>query len=125
MPQLHPRVGLNVLLVEDEFFIALNAADELEALGAIVLGPAASVETGLSILRSADRIDAAILDINLRGEFVYPLAAALREMDIPFAFATGYDDFAIPPQFTQTPVFHKPVNLSQIMGVLFQTAVRH
>ena len=119
-----PR-GVHVLLIAEEFFVAIATMEELEALGAVVLGPAASVDVGLSIIRSAAQIDAAILDINLRGELVYPLADALVERDIPFAFATGYDASNVPEKFEHAPLFQKPIDLPKILGALMSKATRH
>ena len=81
--------GRTVLVVEDEAIIAVMIADVLNELGATVLGPAGSLQQALA-LADDPRIEAAILDVNLRGERVAPIAARLFDRGIPFAFATGY-----------------------------------
>src|SRR5438270_8852311 len=84
--------GRRVLVVEDEYLIAADIAASLEALGAEVAGPAASVAEALTFLeRDGDRLDGAVLDVNLGKERVYPLADVLRSRGIPFVFTTGYD----------------------------------
>lgn len=78
-----------ILLVEDEALIAAMAADMLANLGATVVGPAGSLSGALALATSAD-CDAAVLDVNLRGERVDPVAAVLGKRGIPVLFATGY-----------------------------------
>src|SRR3712207_6367004 len=86
-----------VLVVEDEFYIADEMALALQKLGAEVVGPVPTKDKALALLASEERIDAAILDINLKGQAVYPVADALAERGVPFVFATGYDQAAVPP----------------------------
>lgn len=81
--------GKRVLLVEDEVLIAEMAVDMLEGLGATVIGPATTLEAGLSLAGSAD-IDAAVLDVNLRGKRIDPIADLLVARGVPVVFATGY-----------------------------------
>src|SRR3712207_5255758 len=83
--------GRRVLVVEDEYLLAEDLRDELEGEGAIVLGPVPSVAEALELLRSGPKPYMAIVDINLQGEMVWPVADRLREMGVPFIFATGYD----------------------------------
>ena len=81
--------GKRILLVEDEVLIAEMVVDMLEGLGATVIGPATSLETGLSLAGSED-IDAAVLDVNLRGKRIDPIADLLIARGVPVVFATGY-----------------------------------
>ncbi len=78
-----------VLVVEDEFMIAMALEAELQSNGFAVVGPAWNVATALRLIAS-ERPDAAVLDVNLSGEWVTPVAEALREMDVPFILASGY-----------------------------------
>jgi CheY-like chemotaxis protein len=78
-----------VLLVEDDYFIVSDLARSFEAEGAEVVGPAATVADGLALLAEAPNLDGAVLDINLQGEMVFPLADALTARGVPFVFATG------------------------------------
>src|SRR3712207_954447 len=91
-----PLAGRRVLVVEDEYFIADDIARALRKLGAEVVGPLASRDEALDAFSSGQSIDAAVLDINLRGDAVYPVADALRGRKVPFVFATGYDPATIP-----------------------------
>ena len=79
-----------VLVVEDEWLIAAQIGRVLEEAGAVVLGPAHSVEEALALLRDGAPPDAALLDVNLRGELVTPVARALAGLGVPFALVTAY-----------------------------------
>src|SRR3954467_14286390 len=92
MAQPESLRGRCLLVVEDEYLIAADLTASLESLGVEVIGPAASVEEALALVHnSSDRIDGAVLDINLRNERVYPVADVLIERGVPFVFTTGYD----------------------------------
>src|SRR3712207_2858614 len=96
-----------VLIVEDEYFLADDMAQVLQKLGAQVVGPVQTPDKALLLL--ADKpVDAAILDINLKGRMVFPVADALREQGIPFVFATGYDEAAVPEAYKDVPRWEKP-----------------
>lgn len=97
-----------ILLVEDEYFIAEDVRRQLEQLEAEVVGPVGSVEQGRRLVEE-DGLDLAILDINLRGEFVYSLADMLIEQGIPILFTTGYDEAVIPDRFAGVKRCIKPV----------------
>ncbi|WP_414472495.1 response regulator [Microvirga sp. M2] len=99
-----------VLVVEDEYFIADDMAKALEKLGAEVVGPVPKPDKALMLLSSGEGIDAAVLDINLRGEEVFPVADALAERGIPFVFATGYDPSSVPVAYADVPRWEKPFN---------------
>jgi CheY-like chemotaxis protein len=81
-------VGQRILVVEDEILVAGELADDIEELGGIVLGPAYSVKDALAICAGSD-LDAAILDINLNGNKVFPVSDLLLRRGIPFVFHTG------------------------------------
>jgi CheY-like chemotaxis protein len=82
--------GRRVLVVEDEWLVAAEIGRMLEGAGAVVLGPVHSVEEALALLRGGVLPDAALLDVNLRGEMVTPVAQALDERGVPFALVTAY-----------------------------------
>ncbi len=112
MPDLR---DLRVLVVEDDYVIAMDLAGALSDLGAEVLGPAPSVEEALQIIREqGDALDAAILDINLGAECAYPVADVLRERQLPFVFATGYDAWTLPEAYRDAPRCEKPVDPAEI-----------
>lgn len=81
--------GLRVLVVEDEALVALQLEDMLADLGCAIIGPASRVCQALNLL-SGQRVDAAVLDLNVAGELVYPVADALASRTLPYIFATGY-----------------------------------
>ena len=119
-----PLAGQCVLLVEDEYLIAMDLTDELQSRGAQVIGPVASVDEALHLIESTDRIDSAVLDINLNGEMVFPVVDILIERDVPFLFLTGYDQVAIPAHYTDAAHYMKPVNLAEIVETLTRIAPR-
>lgn len=102
-----------VLIVEDEYFVAMEVVKALERKGIATVGPARSVQEALRIVEG-DRIDAAILDINLRNQPVFPLAEELEARNVPFVFATGYGEQMIPQRFRHIPRFEKPLDLESL-----------
>jgi CheY-like chemotaxis protein len=107
-----------VLLVEDEGLVALLIEDLLMDLGCEVVGSCDSIRSALEWLeRAAQAPDGAVLDVNLGGELVYPVAEVLEARRIPFAFATGYgvlpDD-----RFAGVPVLTKPLNQARLKDVV-------
>jgi DNA-binding response OmpR family regulator len=95
-----------VLMVEDEMYLAMMLEDMLVDAGYRVLR-AARLKDAVDLARN-EAVDAAILDINLDGEPVYPLAAQLRELGIPFMFASAYGKPGIPEEYSTYPVLPKP-----------------
>jgi CheY-like chemotaxis protein len=100
-----------------------DVREMLEAEGATVVGPVARLAAAIALAESDSRIDGALLDVNLQGEMVFPLADLLRERNIPFLFATGYDAEAIPPRFAQTKLCDKPLNADQVCRALTRIMV--
>jgi DNA-binding response OmpR family regulator len=95
-----------VLLVEDEMCLAMMLQDLLEDAGYRVL-KAARVAAALN-LASAEDIDAAILDVNVAGTEVFPVADELRRRGVPFMFASGYGERGVPGEFREYPMLQKP-----------------
>lgn len=110
--------GMRILVVEDEYLLADDLRDALSDAGAQVLGPVPSVEDAQALIAAEPRIDGAVLDINLRGKMVFPVADRLRERGVPFAFATGYDAWALPERFAGAPRVEKPVKGAKVMALL-------
>lgn len=102
--------GCRVFLVEDDFLIADDFARRLAAAGADVVGPAATLESATALFRATEGIDFAILDVNLRGVSVLPLASHLREQGVPFAFCPGYGDALIGDDFGLVRRLEKPLS---------------
>jgi CheY-like chemotaxis protein len=99
--------SLRVLIVEDEGFIAMEAEDMLRGFGFDVRASATCVSEAMQCVE-AGGFDVALLDVNLRGENVFPVADALAERGIGFAFATGYGREGIRPDLRDYPVVSKP-----------------
>src|SRR5690348_5209039 len=85
-----PFAGRSILIIEDEYFLADDLANEFTRRGADILGPLNQVADAIALLNSGAKVDGALLDINIRNEWIFPLAEALRERNIPFVFTTGY-----------------------------------
>jgi DNA-binding response OmpR family regulator len=105
-----PLRGLCVLVVEDDYFLAIELCSALRAAGAEILGPARDVATGLAAI-NGERIDCGVLDINLRGRMGFQIATELRSRGIPTIFTTGYDASMIPPELADVVRLEKPVDL--------------
>lgn len=108
--------GLRVLVVEDEALLAMDLEDMLLDVGALVVGPAGSLERGLA-LADAEPVDVAILDVNLNGARSFPIAERLRARETPFIFATGYAQEA-PAAQIDAPVVEKPYDARRILSAL-------
>jgi len=109
-----------ILLVEDEYFVAVEVAKALKDNGLGTVGPTGSVREAFKLIEDGRTIDAAILDINLHGQTVYPLAEALEARNVPFVFATGYGPQAIPQRFRHVPRFEKPLDLELLIQAVAQ-----
>jgi CheY-like chemotaxis protein len=118
MTQTDALSGRRVLVVEDEALVAALLSDMLEDAGATVIGPAGTLGDAAALARDAD-VDAAILDVNLHGQRVDPVAATLAERGVPFAFATGYGRAPAGP-FETAPVLGKPYEFDEVSRVLAQ-----
>lgn len=110
--------GLRIFVAEDEYLIATEVHEILTNAGAEVLGPVASVEDGHELLSREAQIDGAVLDVNLRGGMIFPVADALQERGVPVIFATGYDAGVLPDRFASTPRVEKPHHAQQLTDVL-------
>ncbi len=108
-----------ILVVEDEYFIVDDLVRAFEATGAELVGPVASVDDALDLIEETERIDGAVLDVNLRGEMVYPVADALLARGVPFVFATGYDKGSVPAPYAHITRCEKPVDPRRIAQALF------
>jgi two-component sensor histidine kinase/CheY-like chemotaxis protein len=116
--------GARILLVEDDALIGLDLKDGLEEAGAKIVGPIARLDRALA-LAATDEIDAAVLDVNLGGERVFPLADRLVQLGVPFAFLTGYDKHAVfPDRYRGVPALQKPVSRPAIAAMVERLTVR-
>jgi CheY-like chemotaxis protein len=116
--------GLRVLVVEDEMMVSMLIEDMLTDLGCVVVGPASRLDEAMQLAREAE-LDCAVLDVNLGGQPIFPLADLLREMGAPFAFATGYGDAGLREVDRGSPVLQKPFresDLARVLGELLTNA---
>ena len=107
MPRTSPPMS-NILLVEDEVLVGILMQEMLQDMGYSVSDPCRTLKDSLSAAASG-QFDGAVLDMNLGGESVYPVAELLAARNIPFAFVTGYAADTVDKRFSQIPVFQKPV----------------
>jgi DNA-binding NtrC family response regulator len=113
-----PFTGRRLLIVEDELLIALELQSIVEQLGGTVFGPAESVKSALQLLADTTP-NAALLDANLRGNRVTPVAQACRDRSIPFALVTGYGRLELEePVLQSAPRVRKPFDSRAIHKVL-------
>jgi two-component sensor histidine kinase len=115
--------GRRLLLVEDEPLVSMMMSQMIRDLGGQVIGPFGSLEEAQSAALEA--VDAALLDVNVAGELVYPLADRLAKHKKPMIFLTGYDAGSIDPRFSGSPILTKPIDeleLGAVLAGLFETA---
>lgn len=105
--------ALRVLVVEDEFLVAMDIESMLEQLGCVVVASVPRLLKALDVASSLD-FDLAVLDINLAGEVVYPLAFRLAQRGTPFLFTTGYSTSSLPGELSDRPLLRKPVTLTAL-----------
>ena len=106
-----------VLVVEDQALIAMLVEDMIHEFGSEVVGPASHFGEALRLAQTAE-LDAAILDINVGGEVIFPVADVLQERNIPFIFATGYGSKVLPPQFSNRTALPKPFSYQTLAEAL-------
>jgi CheY-like chemotaxis protein len=112
-----PFADQRVLVAEDDYLVAQQMAHELRELGARIVGPVSTPDAALQ-LACEHRLDAAVLDINLRGGAVYPVADLLTRKGVPFLFVTGYDLRAIPERYAEVRVHDKAAQVLTLAKAL-------
>jgi CheY-like chemotaxis protein len=110
--------GKRILLVEDEFLIVQDLARAFTEAGAAVM-TASGIAGALELIVANQKLDGAVLDINLQGEMAWPVADALAQRGVPFVFATGYEADIIPERFAASRRWAKPVNSALVAEALF------
>lgn len=99
--------GRRVLIVEDESLVSMLLETILEDLGCETVGPAGSVDEGIGVA-SEQLIDAALLDVNVAGQLVFPIAQILKTRGVPFVFSTGYGEGGLPDEWRGSTTIQKP-----------------
>ena len=97
-----------ILVVEDEYLVAMSLADALQDAGSIVVGPVPSVDKAIKKIESEPHIDGAVVDVNLGGLLAYPVADLLIAKRIPFVFTSGYEDNLLRDRYSQVKNCAKP-----------------
>jgi DNA-binding response OmpR family regulator len=106
-----------VLVVEDEALLAMELEELLDGAGCTVVGPFSDVARALDAAHR-ERIDVALLDMNLNGEMVYPLADELTRKGVPFLFVTGYGALDVPERFRSITRVAKPIDPADLANEL-------
>lgn len=114
--------GMRILVAEDEFLVAVLLEEDLKAAGWTVVGPFSDLDAALEAARR-ERFDLAVLDINLKGRLVYPLADELSERGIPLVFLSGYGWASLPSQYRSLPRILKPYDPAVLIPEL-RNAIR-
>ena len=110
-------IGKRVLEVEDEMLVLMGLEDMLSDLGCTSITVAGNVTAGLRCV-DLNEFDLATLDVNLAGTLSYPIARALEEHHVPFAFSTGYGEHGVSREYTDHPVLKKPFTRLQFEHVI-------
>lgn len=118
LERVHGLEGTRVLIVEDECVIAMEIECTLKDCGAQVVGSCNTIESALAQIDYSRDFDAAILDINLRGQYIGPVAERLVRIGIPFVIASGYEARRYAIRFKGVPWLEKPVSPTQIAAAI-------
>jgi CheY-like chemotaxis protein len=109
--------GGSVFLVEDEVMIRMMVADMLEELGYSVAAEAGEINEAIKLAQSAE-FDIAILDVNVNGKVISPVAELIKARNRPFIFATGYGSSGVPEQYRDRPALQKPFQLETLARMI-------
>lgn len=110
--------GRRVLVVEDDYFWADELSAGLRRVGVAVLGPTGTITSALDLLAPEPDLDAAVIDMNLRGERADPVADRLLELGVPVLLVTGYETATLSPAYAALPCLEKPVGLGPVLAAL-------
>jgi CheY-like chemotaxis protein len=112
--------GRRVLVIEDESLVAMLLETILEDMGCTVVGPESNIDDGLIAATTEASLDAALLDVNVAGREVFPVADALRARGVPFVFSTGYGEAGLPEHWRGNPTIQKPFTEGAIRDALMK-----
>lgn len=108
----------NVLVMEDDYIVALDLCAHVESLGVTVIGPAGKIKDGLELAQTATPMHGALLDVNISGQTVFPVADALIARNIPITFVTAYDTCSLPPEYRHIRQIDKPMDPAEVARAL-------
>jgi CheY-like chemotaxis protein len=114
--------GGTVFLVEDEVMIRMMVSDMLEDLGYRVVAEAGEINEAMKLAQTAE-FDIAILDVNVNGKVISPVAELIRARNLPFIFATGYGSSGLPEEYRDRPALQKPFQL-ETLARMIDTALK-
>jgi CheY-like chemotaxis protein len=115
--------GRRILIVEDSPVVGPFTADLLHELGCEVVGPAPNMAAAREMIESED-LDAALMDVHIRGERVFPLCEALAAKGVPFILTSGYADWNMPEKWQGRPRLQKPYTLGAVEEALSHLLLR-
>ena len=110
-------LGRRILVVEDEMLVSMLLEDLLRGRGYEIVGPAGRLREAVD-LATTEAIDAALLDRNIGGKEVYPVAEILTQRGIPFAFVSGYGDSNVKEMFRNRPILKKPFQIEELSRIM-------
>lgn len=117
---LKAAVRRSVLLVEDEVMIRMMVADMLEEIGYVIAAEAGDIDDAVRLVQVTD-FDIAILDVNVNGKVITPVAEAVQLRGLPFVFATGYGAQGLPEKFRDRPTIQKPFQIETLARTIEST----
>lgn len=106
-----------ILIVEDEFIVALAMENALESQNFEVVGPTGTVQKAVGLAEAED-FDAALLDVNLGDQSIAPVAAILKRRSIPFVFISGYGRESLPEDYRDARLLQKPIREDELVAVI-------
>jgi len=109
--------GMRILVVEDEMLVSMLLEDMLADFGCSVVGPAPTIADAMPLATGAG-IDAAVLDLNLGGDSIYPVADVLKARGVPFVFASGYGESGLSDAHRGAPMLQKPYRQADLERAL-------
>ena len=115
-----PLTGRRVLIVEDESLVAMLLETILEDMECIPVGPASNIDDGEVLARDTADLDAALLDVNVAGRQVFPVAEILKARGVPFVFSTGYGEGGLPEEWRGQATIQKPFTEAAIRDALMK-----
>lgn len=107
----------SVLVIEDEVMIRMMVTDMLEELGYTIAGEAGDINEAIRLVNSID-FDIAILDVNVNGQVISPVAELVQRLNKPFVFATGYGAQGLPEAYRDRPTLQKPFQMETLAQIL-------
>lgn len=113
-----PLSGQRILIVEDESLVAMLLETILEDMGCTPVGPAANIDEGLKLATEESPLHAALLDVNVAGRQVFPVAEALKARGVPFVFSTGYGEGGLPDEWRGQRTIQKPFTEAAVRDAL-------